>query len=126
LQQTQAKYWTARYPNFWNQLSWRGPEWDLESFTAQRLQRLLLEILSESGWDDDHRWIYMGNPAKPLHQPLGAACGWKLVETLLQANPELTLKPQACPEVDDGNSLHAGIKPYLRRQPQAAPSGSER
>jgi hypothetical protein len=64
----------------------------LESFTAQLLQRLLLEILSESGWDDDHRWIYMGNPAKPLHQPLhqplGAACGWRLVETLLQVNPE--------------------------------------
>jgi hypothetical protein len=48
----------------------------------------LLEILSESGWDDDHRWICRGNPAKPHHQPLGAACGWNLVETLLQANPE--------------------------------------
>jgi hypothetical protein len=60
----------------------------LESFTAKHLQRLLLEILSESGWDDDHRWICTGNPAKPVHQPLGAACGWNLVETLLQANPE--------------------------------------
>jgi hypothetical protein len=60
----------------------------LESFTAQLLQRLLLEILSESALNDDHRWICRGNPAKPLHQPLGAACGWTLVETLLQANPE--------------------------------------